>query len=197
MTVLERLAGQIADLNQREQEIPVRAEMHTFGVEKFPRAERPDAPRQPKPKLAATSGALHSLLVTRAWACWSAARNNCAERRGDPGRIFYALPLGEVPQLRARQRAADTAISSPPVPHLSMADTCHFVVASLKYELHLSLGDLRVVLGRVAFVKTPLIGYVYVRPRGLGVRSLWARITRRLGTRAGIRKVATDPEQRA
>jgi hypothetical protein len=197
MTVLEWLAGQIADLKQWEQDIPVRAEMYTFGVEKFPRAERPDALRQPKPKLAAASGALHGLLVTRAWACWSAARNKCAERRGDPARILCALPLGEVPRLRARQRAVDTAISSPPVPDLSTADACHFVVASLKHELHLSLGGLRVVLGRVAFVKTPLIGDVFLRPRGLGVRALWVRITCGLESGAGRGTVAADPEQQA
>ena len=184
MTVLEWLAGQIADLKQWEQDIPVRAEMYTFGVEKFPRAERPDALRQPKPKLAAASGALHGLLVTRAWACWSAARNKCAERRGDPARILCALPLGEVPRLRARQRAVDNAISSPPVPDLSTADACHFVVASLKHELHLSLGGLRVVLGRVAFVKTPLIGDVFLRPRGLE-------------SGAGRGTVAADQEQQA
>ena len=32
----------------------------------------------------------------------------------------------------------------------------------------------------LAFVKTPLIGYVYVRPRGLGVRALWEQVTRPL-----------------
>jgi hypothetical protein len=33
-----------------------------------------------------------------------------------------------------------------------------------------ALSDLRDVRDRLAFVKTPLLGYVYVRPRGLGVR---------------------------
>jgi Mrp family chromosome partitioning ATPase len=40
-----------------------------------------------------------------------------------------------------------------------------------------ALSELRDVRDRLAFVKTPLIGYVYVRPRGLGVRTLWGRVT--------------------
>jgi Mrp family chromosome partitioning ATPase len=48
-----------------------------------------------------------------------------------------------------------------------------------------ALSKLRDVRDRLAFVKTPLIGYVYVRsrgvrPRGLGVRTLWERVTRPL-----------------
>jgi Mrp family chromosome partitioning ATPase len=43
-----------------------------------------------------------------------------------------------------------------------------------------ALSELRDVRDRLAFVKTPLIGYVYVRPRGLGVRTLWGRVTRPL-----------------
>jgi Mrp family chromosome partitioning ATPase len=39
-----------------------------------------------------------------------------------------------------------------------------------------SLSHLRDVRDRLAFVKTPLIGYVYVRPRrGLGIRTLSGR----------------------
>jgi Mrp family chromosome partitioning ATPase len=43
-----------------------------------------------------------------------------------------------------------------------------------------ALSELRDVRDRLAFVKTPLIGYVYVRPLGLGVRTLWGRVTRPL-----------------
>ena len=43
-----------------------------------------------------------------------------------------------------------------------------------------ALNDLRDVRDRLAFVKTPLIGYVYVRPLGLGVRTPWGRDTRPL-----------------
>jgi Mrp family chromosome partitioning ATPase len=41
-----------------------------------------------------------------------------------------------------------------------------------------ALSELRDVRDRLAFVKTPLIGYVYVRPRGLDVRTLWGRVAR-------------------
>ena len=43
------------------------------------------------------------------------------------------------------------------------------------------LNDLRDVHDRLAFVETPLIGYVYIRPHSLGVR----------------RKVDTGPEERS
>jgi Mrp family chromosome partitioning ATPase len=43
-----------------------------------------------------------------------------------------------------------------------------------------ALSELRDVRDRLAFVKTPLIGYVYVRTRGPGVRTLWGRVTRPL-----------------
>jgi hypothetical protein len=39
-----------------------------------------------------------------------------------------------------------------------------------------SLSHLRDVRERLAFVRTPLIGYVYVRPRGLGIRALWEQL---------------------
>jgi Mrp family chromosome partitioning ATPase/capsular polysaccharide biosynthesis protein len=43
-----------------------------------------------------------------------------------------------------------------------------------------SLAHLRDVRERLAFVKAPLLGYVYVRPRALGARTLWAHLTRLL-----------------
>ena len=46
---------------------------------------------------------------------------------------------------------------------------------------------LRDVRDRLAFVKTPLMGYVYVRPRGLGVRTPWGRVTRALRRRSAGR----------
>jgi Mrp family chromosome partitioning ATPase len=60
-----------------------------------------------------------------------------------------------------------------------------------------ALSELRDVRDRLAFVKTPLIGYVYVRPRGLGVRSPWGRVRRRLGSAGRIRKDATGREERS
>jgi Mrp family chromosome partitioning ATPase len=342
----QQLASQIADLQQREQDIAVQAEMYASGVEQFERAEPPTTPSQPKPKLAAALGALLGLLVAGAWAWRSAARNQRVEGRGDPARILGAPLLGEVPRLRPRQGAADSSI---PMPDPATADAYHFVVASLEHELagvggksiamtsvgsgdgktwtalqianaalqenrqvllidadvrmrqlselfggrgngqgsllsngqplsadeyvrrlvstesgmvlpvqanhadalhpagsyhavdvshavrslgklfdlvlidtpavlvssnalnvagqadgvllvvshRVSLSRLRDVRERLAFVETPLIGYIYLRPHGLGVRALWARITGRLGGGAGIRKVADKSEHRA
>ena len=131
----QQLAGQIADLQQREQDIAVQAEMYASGVEQFERAEPPETPSQPRPKLAAALGALLGLLVAGAWAWRSAAYNPRAEGRGDPARVLGAPLLGEVPRLRAREVPTDTAVSSTPVPDPAAADACHFVVASLEHEL--------------------------------------------------------------
>jgi Mrp family chromosome partitioning ATPase len=54
-----------------------------------------------------------------------------------------------------------------------------------------ALSELRDVRDRLAFVRTPLIGYVYVRPPGLGVRTPWGRVRRRPGGAAWIHKDAT------
>jgi Mrp family chromosome partitioning ATPase len=43
-----------------------------------------------------------------------------------------------------------------------------------------ALSELRDVRDRLAFVKSPLIGYVYVRPRGRGVSTVWGYVTRPL-----------------
>ena len=128
----QQLAGQIADLQQREQDITVQAEVQASGVELFERAERPPSPAQPKPKLAAALGALLGLLGSAGWAWWAAARDQRAERRGDPARILGAPLLGEVPRLRSLPVVtADT----PPVLDPAFADAYHFVVASLEHEL--------------------------------------------------------------
>jgi hypothetical protein len=50
---------------------------------------------------------------------------------------------------------------------------------------------------RLAFVKTPLIGYIYLRPRGVGVRTLWERLQRSARRGAGIPTVGPKREQRA
>ena len=54
-----------------------------------------------------------------------------------------------------------------------------------------ALSELRDVRDRLAFVKTPLIGYVYVRPPGLSVHTPWGRVWRRPGTAASIREDVT------
>jgi Mrp family chromosome partitioning ATPase len=59
------------------------------------------------------------------------------------------------------------------------------------------LSQLRDVRERLAFVKTPLIGYIYVRPRRLGLRTLWGQVRRGLGSETGVRRVAVEPEEGA
>ena len=72
------------------------------------------------------------------------------------------------------------------------ADAVVLVVAH-----RVALSRLRHVRDRLAFVKTPLIGYVYVRPRDHGIRTLWKRLTRPPRSAAGIRKDAKGREVRA
>jgi Mrp family chromosome partitioning ATPase len=59
-----------------------------------------------------------------------------------------------------------------------------------------SLSQLRDVRQRLAFVQTPLIGYIYVRPRRLGLRTLWGRVRRGLERRTGVQRAAVEPEER-
>jgi hypothetical protein len=59
------------------------------------------------------------------------------------------------------------------------------------------LSQLRDVRQRLAFVKTPLIGYIYVRPRRPGLRTLWGRVRRGLKSGTGVQRVAVEPEERA
>jgi Mrp family chromosome partitioning ATPase len=348
------LAGRITDLQQREQDITVQAEVFASGVENFERAELPTAPSQPKPKLGTALGALLGLLGAGGWAWWAAARSRRAEGRGDPGRILGAPLLGEVPRLRSPQVRAGRPATAPPVLDPALEDAYHFVVASLQHELagvggksiavtsvgpgdnktstalqianaasqenrkillidadvrarHLSelfgsaqvtpepnghglpvpngervgakeyiyrlvstdsgmvlpvapdrtdpwhpagsyravdvrdavrsigemfdlvlidtpallasstalgvarqadgvvlvishrvlLSQLRDVRQRLAFVKTPLIGYIYVRPRRPGLRTLWGRVRRGLKSGTGVQRVAVEPEERA
>jgi Mrp family chromosome partitioning ATPase len=347
------LRGRITDLQQREQDITVQAQVFASGVENFEQAEPPPSPSQPKPKLAAALGALLGLLGAGAWAWWAAARKRRAEGRGDPGRILGAPLLGEVPRLRSPQVRAGRPVASPPVLDPTLDDAYHFVVASLQHELagvggksiavtsvgpednktstalqignaasqenrkillidadvrmrHLSelfgfaqalpepnghgppvpggervgareyvyrlvstdsgmvlpvalnptdpghpggsyravdvrdamrsigemfdlvlidtpallasstalgvagqadgvvlvvshgvsLSQLRDVRERLAFVKTPLIGYIYVRPHRLGLHTLWRRVRRSLGSGTGVRRVAVEREER-
>jgi hypothetical protein len=60
-----------------------------------------------------------------------------------------------------------------------------------------SLSHLRDVRERLSFVKTPLIGYIYVRPRRLGLRALWGRVRRGLESRTGVQRVAVEPKEGA
>jgi Mrp family chromosome partitioning ATPase len=70
---------------------------------------------------------------------------------------------------------------------LGVAGQADGVVVVVSHRV--SLSHLRDVRERLAFVRTPLIGYVYVRPRGLDVRALWGRAQRsgsEQGRRAGV-----------
>ena len=57
----QQLTGQIADLQQREQDITTQVGVYASGVEYFEQAEPPTSPSQPKPKLAAALGGLVGL----------------------------------------------------------------------------------------------------------------------------------------
>ena len=109
----QQLIGQIADLQQREQDITAQAAVYASGVEYFERAEPPTSPSEPKPKLAAALGGLLGLLAAGAWAWWAAARDQRAEGRGEPARILGAPLLGEVPRLRAPQMATGEPVTPP------------------------------------------------------------------------------------
>ena len=59
-----------------------------------------------------------------------------------------------------------------------------------------ALSHLRDVRDRLAFVETPLIGYIYVRPRSPGVRALWGRGPARPGAEElELERVAIGPEE--
>jgi Mrp family chromosome partitioning ATPase/capsular polysaccharide biosynthesis protein len=129
------LRDRIKDLQGREQEITLQAQVFASGVESFERAERPTSPSQPKVKLAAALGAMLGLLGAGAWAWWAAARNRRAEGRADPGRILGVPLLGEVPRLRSLWARGGRSVASSAVQDSGLEDAYHFVVASLQHEL--------------------------------------------------------------
>jgi Mrp family chromosome partitioning ATPase len=73
---------------------------------------------------------------------------------------------------------------------MSVARHADGVVLVVNHRVLLS--QLRDVRERLAFVNTPLIGYVYVRPAD-GVRGLWER-AKRLRASRGMRKIVTGPD---
>jgi Mrp family chromosome partitioning ATPase/uncharacterized protein involved in exopolysaccharide biosynthesis len=79
---------------------------------------------------------------------------------------MFDLVLIDTPALLASSNALGVA---------GQADGVVLVVSH-----RVSLSQLHEVHERLAFVKTPLLGYVYVRPRRFGVRTLWGRVTRTL-----------------
>jgi capsular polysaccharide biosynthesis protein len=136
----QQLAGQIKDLQQREQDIATQASVNASGVELFERAAVPTSPTPSKSKLYAVIGALLGLLGAGAWAWWAAARNQRAEGRADPARILGAPLLGEVPQLKA-----EPLLASPQTLGPAGADAYHSVVAALGHELTIVGGSSVVV----------------------------------------------------
>jgi Mrp family chromosome partitioning ATPase len=129
----QELSNDIGELEQREQDITEKLALYGAGVELFERAERPESPTQPKPKLIALLGALLGLLGAGIWAWWAAARNQRAAGRGDPAQILGAPLLGEVTQLRPPRVSAGRPATLPLEP--SVADAYHVIVASLEHEL--------------------------------------------------------------
>jgi polysaccharide biosynthesis transport protein len=95
---------------------------------------------------------------------------------------MFDLVLIDTPALLSSSKALGVA---------GQADGVVLVVAH-----RVALSRLRDVRDRLAFVKKPLIGYVYVRPRGFGLRTRWGRVRRRPGSAAGSRKDVTGREER-
>ncbi len=137
----EALSSQISNLKQRQQDIATELAVSPSGVELFERADLPEAPSQPKPKLFALLGAVLGAVGVGGWVWWAAARNQRAERPEDPARILGAPLLGEVPRFHASRPAVGEAMPSPP----SATDAHHFIVASLEHELE-SIGGTSVAL---------------------------------------------------
>jgi capsular polysaccharide biosynthesis protein len=137
----EALSSQIANLKQRQQDIATELAVSPSGVELFERAELPQAPSQPKPKLFGLLGALLGAIGAGGWAWWAAGRNQRAERPEDPAWILGAPLLGEVPRFRATRPPVGEPMPSPP----SATDAYHFIVASLEHELE-TIGGTSVAL---------------------------------------------------
>ena len=140
----QALSSQISNLRQREQDIATELAVSPSGVELFERADLPESPSQPQPKLFALLGAMLGAVGAGGWAWWAAARNQRAERGDDPARVLGAPLLGEVPQFRASQPVVGEPMPSPP----GATDAYHFIVASLEHELG-SIGGTSVALTSV------------------------------------------------
>ena len=129
----QQLYGQIADVQQREQDLTARLAVYASGVEYLGRAEPPSSPSQPKPRPAALIGGLLGLLGSGAFAWWAAGRDPRAEHRGDPALILEAPLLGEVPRLPPPKKSSELATAPRLDPALE--DAFHVIVASMEYEL--------------------------------------------------------------
>jgi uncharacterized protein involved in exopolysaccharide biosynthesis len=97
----QQLAGQINDLQQREQDITTQTSVYPSGVELFEQAETPTSPAQPKPVLYALLGGLVGLLGAGVWAWWAAGRRQRAVEQADPAQVSEVSPLEEPHQTQA------------------------------------------------------------------------------------------------
>jgi capsular polysaccharide biosynthesis protein len=141
----QELSRQIADVQQREQDITTQAGVYASGVEYFEQAQAATSPSQPKPKLVALVGALLGLIASGAWAWWAAARHPRAEGRGDPARILEAPLLGEVRALPATTAADEPGAWLNLDP--TVRDGYHLVVAFIEHELNGAGGKAIAVMG--------------------------------------------------
>jgi len=130
----EQLAGQIADIEQRQLDITAQAEVYASGVEYFERAEPPASPSQPKPMKGALLGGVAGVLAAGAWAWRAAARNQRAEGRDEPARILGAPLLGEVTRPRVAPVATGSLVPAAGFDP-ALDDAYQLVVASMEHEL--------------------------------------------------------------
>jgi len=130
----EQLASQIADLQQREQDITTQVDVYDSGVDYFEPAELPTSPSEPKPKLFAALGGLLGLLLAGAWAWRRAARDQRSESSEEPARILEAPLLGELPE-RPLPKVVTRATATSQAVHPSRDDAHHFMVTSIEHEL--------------------------------------------------------------
>ena len=128
----DALVTQISALSQRQQDIATQAAVFGSGVELFERAERPEAPYQPKPILGALLGALVGLIGAGAWAWWAAARNHTAQDRDDPAAVLGVPLLGEVPQFHSPRLASNGSVGPPWAFAPIVGEAYHHIVGSLE-----------------------------------------------------------------
>ena len=131
----QQLAGQIADIEQREQDITAQAAVYASGVEYFERAEPPASPSQPKPKLARGAGrvagpARGGGVGVVGGSTRPARRGPRTNRPGSSERRCSARCHGHAPR---RWRAGKPV--TPPGLDPALEDAYHLVVASMEHEL--------------------------------------------------------------
>lgn len=142
----EALITQITTIQQREQELAVRAASFGNGVELFDRAELPKSSSRPPAFVGAAAGAVLGLIAAGTWAWWRAPRDQRIQRADDASKVLGAPLLGEIPKLPASRRANDLSLASVGP---TAAEAYHFAVASLEHALA-RVGGTTVALTSVA-----------------------------------------------